>query len=380
MKFAGLALTVLSCFTLGLMAPSPVVWGNANSSQHLSRFVEALEVVKARALNAPAEAVLLEGASLGLVKSLDDPYSVFLNAEQYKALQSQRTGEVVGIGMELAYREEQAVVVSVLPGTPAERVGLKAGDRLLAVNESALQGLSWAEINARLQGPEGEVLALRWQSLTPARQKLVREARIQREVLTLESFQFESQTEQRCILRVHTFFNDNLAEEVKSTLESATDTCEQGLVLDLRNNPGGLVEQAVEMAALLGVEGNVFQLQTRDGKVNSIPAPTSDFVWLAPIVVLMDQSSASAAELLAAALRESGRAILMGETTFGKGLVQSLFPLYNDMGLSLTTARYLTRLGNPVHQLGIAPDVVIQSPESAPGLDISEQIALDYLR
>lgn len=369
---------------LGLLAG--VLWPlqgasvQASSSRELARFMRVVETVERLSLQPITQAELLEAASAGLVNALGDPYSLFLNSSQYQALQAQKSGEVVGIGVELAYREQQAVVVSVLPGTPAQRAGLQSGDRLLAVDGVDLAKLSWAEINTRLQGNKGAQLMLRWQSLTPARQRITREARLQRESLTLTATSFARRGEGLCTLKVHTFFKETLAEDIAQLLQQEEENCGNGLVLDLRNNPGGLVGQAVDLASILGVEGTVFQLQSREGGVTAINAPNAAFVWTQPLVVLVDHSSASAAELLAAALKESGRAVIMGETTFGKGLVQSLFALSNEAGLSLTTARYLTRLGNEIHKQGLAPDVIIQENGPTAGEDVAERIALDYLR
>lgn len=372
-----LSVAVLSCFGMGLYFPQAAMQSQANSSTELARLINVSAVLETHALTSATATDLWDGASRGLVEALSDPYSVFLNAEQYAALQSQKRGEAVGIGVELAYREGQAVVVSVLPNTPAQRNGLKAGDRLLAVDGVSLADLSWADINAQLQGQVGEGLVLRWQStLSAGSQTVIREARFVRENLRLEATRFTPYPEGRCVLQIHTFLNESLLEEVEGHLQDAAVDCEQGLVLDLRNNPGGLVGQAVDLAALFGVEGTVFQLQSREGQLTPIAATPGETVLAFPMVVLIDQGSASAAELLAAALKESGRAILMGETTFGKGLVQSLFPLFEARGLSLTTARYVTRLGNPVHEVGVAPDVVIQNTQP----DLAVQIALDYLR
>lgn len=375
---------LLACFITGLAFPGQATRSQANSSSQLARLNNVAKVLSSQALTSVTAVDLWDGASRGVVEALADPYSVFLNVEQYQALESQKRGEAVGIGVELAYREGQAVVVSVLPNTPAQRNGLKAGDRLLAVAGVSLADLSWAEINARLQGQVGESLLLRWQStLASSTQPVVREARFVRENLRLEATRLTSYEGGRCLLHIQTFLSESLVEEAQQHVQDTGADCEQGMVLDLRNNPGGLVGQAVDLAGLFGVEGTVFQLQSRDGKLTPIQATPTDEVWDFPLVVLIDQGSASASELLAAALRESGRAVLMGETSFGKGLVQSLFPLYEGRGLSLTTARYLTRLGNPVHEVGVAPDVVIQTEanaQTATEPDIAVQIALDYLR
>jgi carboxyl-terminal processing protease len=377
-------IAVTASIALGLLAG--MLWPlqgslvQASSSQELARLMRVSAAIQRYSLTPVTEAALLEAASAGLVNALEDPYSLFLNSSQYQALQAQKTGEVVGIGVELAYREQQAVVVSVLPDTPAQRAGLQSGDRLLAVDGVDLAKLSWAEINTRLQGKKGEILLLRWQSLTPARQRVVREARLQRADLLLTATTFTPKGEGLCTLKVHTFFKETLAEDIAQLLQQEEENCINGLVLDLRNNPGGLVGQAVDLAATLGVAGTVFQLQSREGGITPINAPSPVFTWTLPLVVLVDKSSASAAELLAAALKESGRAVIMGETTFGKGLVQSLFSLPNETGLSLTTARYLTRLGNTIHKRGLAPDVVIQENGPTEGADVAEEIALDYLR
>ncbi len=356
-----------AAFLAGLLFPV-LAPAYGNSSQQLARFMAVLERVQAYSLVPVETSALLEGGSRGLVAALKDPYSLFLNGEEYQTLQNQQSGEAVGIGVELAYREQSAVVVSVLPETPAQRAGLRPGDRLLSVDGVLLENKSWAEINQRLQGEVGQTLVLSWRSFTG-----VKEATLRRETLRLDAWKLHTKDNSICHLEVRTFFNESLSEELAKALETAQNDCYNGLVLDLRNNPGGLVGQAVEVAGLMGVEGTVFQLVSREGGVQDISPVPRIFTWTAPLVVLMNKGSASASELLAAALKESGRAVLIGETTFGKGLVQSLMALHNGTGLSLTTARYLTRQGNPVHQRGVQPDIVVQDNE------MILPIALDYL-
>lgn len=358
------------CFLLGLSTGPAQA---ENLSQALAVCFQALRLIASEALQQPSQEALLQGASKGLVNTLGDPYSVYLPPEVYSALSAEKSGEVVGIGVELTYQNDQLTVMSVLPETPAERAGLQAGDQILAIDGQDVSRLSWPEASRLLQGQLGQPLRMRFRHESGD----VLERSLRRERLRLEAFQFQALSGGLCELRLITFFNEALSSDLQKALLNAETDCPQGMIVDLRNNPGGLIESAVEVAGLLGVEGPVLHVVSRDGGRQTVEALTPTLYSL-PMVVLIDQGSASAAEILAAALQESGRAALMGETSFGKGLVQSLLPLSDQSGLSLTTHRYLTRRGLDIHGVGVTPDFELLPEPDNPNAWL--EYAQEYLK
>lgn len=356
------------CFGLGLLARPAI---SENLSQQLAVLLQAQQVIASRALQAPPADRLMEAATEGLVTALQDPYSSYLNADNYAALQAEKSGEIVGLGLELAYRQQQVFVMSVLDNTPAAQSRLRPGDRLLKINGQDLSSLSWAEVNARLSGAAGDPVQLEY-----LQQGQVRSERLIRQVLRLEPVRLQPLPAELCYLRITTFLNAELHQQVKSGLESLPD-CSQGLILDLQNNPGGLVQEAVEVGGLLGVQGVIVQVVDRRNGVMALSTQQTAVLPPVPMVVLINQGTASAAEILAAALQESGRALLMGQTSFGKGRVQSLLALEDGAGLSLTSAHYLTRRGEDIHQRGLTPDIPVIS---IPGENQALEQAVRYLR
>ncbi|HEY9841214.1 MAG TPA: S41 family peptidase [Candidatus Obscuribacterales bacterium] len=356
MKTFKLALAMLLAFTLGLNLPGVRA---ANFSQGFAALLQSLQLIRTQALDSPDELALMRGATRGLVKALADPYSSYLEPDDFQALKAEESGQVVGVGLELAYRQQQVLVMSVLDQTPAEAAGLQPGDRILAIDGQSADQLSWPEILRQMQGLPGQSLNLSVQS-----HGHLRKLTLVRQILNLQALSFRRLTADICQLRIRTFFNENLHQQVSERLAQSLGDCSGGLILDLRNNPGGLLTEALSLAGQLGIQGTVVQIVSREGRVQT-EATQSEALLLdtLPLLVLINGGTASAAEVLAAALQESGRAQLMGETSFGKGLVQSLLPLSDGSGLSLTTHRYLTLKGKNLHQAGIVPDIPAQDPE-----------------
>ncbi len=358
------------CFCFGLFSGPALA---SNFSKHLSKLIQVVQVLVTQSLQQPDLDSLMQGAARGMVAALDDPYSSYLSADNYVALSKEQSGEVVGIGVELAYREQRLEVMSVLEDTPAERAGLQSGAEILSIEGQAVERLSWPEINQLLQGEAGQPIGLSFR-LSPG--SAPQQKQVPRELLKLQALSFSLLSDGICQLKIQTFFNERLHEQVAETLLANADSCESGLILDLRNNPGGLVAEAVQVAGQLGTQGTVVQVVSNTGKLDLIETTDLPIYPQTPIVVLVNSGTASAAEILAAALQESGRAIVLGENTFGKARVQSLLGLADGTGISLTTNSYLTRLGKNIHGVGIAPDFYF-SPET-PAEQWTE-LALDYL-
>lgn len=342
-------------------------------SQQLLKVFDTLERIQREVPNPPSELKLMRAATRGLVTALGDPYSDYLEPEAYAALTQEKEGQVVGIGIELAYRDSKVLIMSVLDQTPAAEAGLKARDVIQAIDGKDVSALSWADTLTLLQGEAGEPVTLT--ILSEGAERPVNR-RLVRQVINVLALSLMPLGQDLCQLKIRTFFNENLHSQLGTLLATELENCAGGLIVDLRNNPGGLLDEAIAVAGQLGITGTIVQTVNRDGVVTASTAEAESMIPdTLPMLVLINQGTASAAEVLAAALQESGRASLMGEKSFGKGLIQSLLPLADGSGLSLTTGRYLTRRGHDLNQLGIQPDL----PVSADNPDELLQQAQNYL-
>ena len=292
---------------------------------------------------------------------LDDPYTRFLPPQQYQSLQTNTNGELLGVGLQIAKDDEASPlrVIAPIEGSPAESAGLQPLDEILAINGTLTQSLSLDEAAARMRGAIGTQV-----TLTVGRaQTEPFDVNVQRDRITLNPVSSELRSEPGLpkvgYLRLGQF-NGNAVSELKNSLQALEDEGADAYILDLRNNPGGLLQAGIEIARMWIDEGTVVYTVNRQGSLGSYDANgraiTSD-----PLVVLVNKGTASASEILAGALQDNGRAQLVGETTFGKGLIQSLFDLPHGAGLAVTIAKYETPSHRDINKLGINPDQVVTS-------------------
>jgi carboxyl-terminal processing protease len=321
----------------------------------------------------------------GIVASLD-PYSAFLDADEYRAMRISTSGHYSGVGIEVAERDGRVVVVAPVAGSPAERAGVRPGDLLLAIDGVALAPGVLDEAIERMRGRAGSTVRL----------AIGREGEPEPLQFHLERSDVQVGTVRASRLpggalgyvRI-THFNDATPRDLRrqlSELQAAGPL--QGLVLDLRGNPGGVLESAVGVADDFLETGLIVRAEGRAaGARFELSATAGDLLRDAPLVVLVDHGSASGAEIVAGALRDHRRATLMGERTFGKGSVQTVIPLRDGQALKLTTSRYFTPSGVSIHERGLEPDVLLTdaqrlAPPAAahPADDPAVQAALQYLR
>jgi len=329
----------------------------------------------------------LDRAALdGIVASLD-PHSEFLDAAEYEAMRVNTTGHYSGVGLEVAQRDGRVVVVAPLVGSPAELAGVRAGDVLLAIDGEAVAPGALEEAIERMRGYSGSTVRLaigRAGEPEPLQFELDRS---EVQVRTVRAARLPGGV--HGYLRI-THFNDATARDLRlrlSELQAAGPL--EGLVLDLRGNPGGVLESATSVADDFLETGLIVRAEGRAaGARFEIKATDGDLLRAAPLVVLVDRGSASGAEIVAGALRDHGRATLMGERTFGKGSVQTVIPLRDGQALKLTTSEYFTPSGVSIHDRGLEPDVLLAEalrpgPVAAaeePATDPAVQAALQYLR
>lgn len=343
-------------FVAGLCLPA----AHAGLSQSLALLQEISLLLQAQAFQSPAEQSLWEGAVRGLLQGLGDPYSYYLTPQEFSEFKQIKSGELAGVGMEVGIREGRLTVISVLEQSPAGRAGILAGDQIIRINQRNTQQLKYTEALQLLQGEEGSWLEL--EILRPGSQGF-RRYRLQREKLKLEPVVYRMLPENIGYIRLFSFLPDQVPEAVQTALDTLQTEGMEALILDLRNNPGGTLANAVEVGSLFLSQGPIVRVQNRHAQetvyaATGLPRYDPDMA----LIVLVNGGTASAAEIVAGSLQEQGRALLVGTPTFGKGLVQSLLPLANRGGLSLTTSRYLTSQGRDIHGLGIQPDVLQTLP------------------
>jgi len=295
-----------------------------------------------------------------MLKSLDDPFTRFLDPDQYRSLQVNTSGELTGIGLQIALNSETGIleVITPIQGSPAERAGLKPRDRILQIEGLSTENITLDEAAARMRGPIGTVVTLLiGRGGQPNQEVVLVRDRIELNPV-LADLRLSPEGMPIGYIRLSQF-NANAALELANAINSMEEQEATAYILDLRNNPGGLLQAGIEVARQWLDSGMVVYTVNRQGIQGSFeafgPALTQD-----PLVILVNQGTASASEILAGALQDNGRAELVGETTFGKGLIQSLFQLTDGSGLAVTIAKYETPNHRDINKLGIKPDVEVK--------------------
>jgi len=294
-----------------------------------------------------------------MLASLDDPFTRFLKPEQYRSLQVNTSGELSGVGLQIALDAEtgELEVVAPIAGSPADAAGIKPRDRILTIDRVFATELTLDEAAARMRGVAGTSVTLTVQSKggEPREVELVRS----RIALNPVYAQLNSQPDSVPIGYIRlTQFSANAPAEVAHAIERLEQQGAQAYILDLRNNPGGLLQAGIEIASFWLDKGTIVYTVNRQGIVGSFEA-SGEALTDDPLIVLVNQGTASASEILAGALQDNGRAKLVGEKTFGKGIIQSLFDLPDGSGLAVTVAKYETPNHHDIHKLGIAPDRLV---------------------
>ncbi len=318
---------------------------------------EVRDILEEKYFQAPDEKELIRGAIKGMLSSLGDPYTVYLTPESLEEMLAQATGLFSGIGVEIAEDEGEILILRVIDDTPAYRAGLCQGDRIVEVEGESTSGLGLDEVARRLRGSSGTTVNITL--YRPVEGELLpvtlTRAQIERDTV------FTHRLEEGFVYLEITTFDRSTAEDFKHAVISLEDEGLEGLIIDLRNNPGGLFDEAIEMGEFIVPKGEITRVVDRDGKVLSrylSQAKPKEY----PVVVLVNRYTASAAEIIGGALQDSKRAVLVGMPTFGKASVQYLQHLSDGGGLRYTIARYLTPGGRDIHQHGLKPDYEVDLP------------------
>jgi len=316
--------------------------------------------VRQRALKQPLEnREQTYGAIQQMLASLNDPFTRLLKPDQYRSLQTNTSGELTGVGLQIAQDGEtgELRVIAPIEGSPADQAGIQPRDRILEIDGDSTSSLTLDEAAARMRGPIGSEVTLKVgrSGIEAMEVKLVRD----RISLNPVYAELHPQSDGKAIgyIRLNQF-NANATAELAHAVSRLESEGAEGYILDLRNNPGGLLQAGIEIARLWLDEGTVVYTVNRQGIQDSFEA-TGQAITDDPLVVLVNQGTASASEILAGALQDNGRALLVGEKTFGKGLIQSLFNLSDGSGLAVTIAKYETPDHHDINRQGIMPDLVV---------------------
>lgn len=347
----------------------------ADRYQNLELFQKVLHFVENNYVEKVKNKDLVQGAIKGMLSTLD-PHSNFLPPEIFKDMKVDTSGKFGGLGIEIGVRDGVLTIMAPMEDTPAWHAGVKAGDRILKIDGTATKGMTVTEAASKMRGKKGQKVVL---TIFRKGFDKARDVSIVRDIIKVNPVRSEILEPSYGYVRLRTF-NENAASDLKKALEGFEKKgAIRGLVFDMRGNPGGLLDQAVEVTSLFIDEGVVVSTIGRnkeqiEERIARKGVARKGF----PVAILVDSSTASAAEIVAGALQDHQRAVVMGQPTFGKGSVQTVIELGQEMGLKLTIARYFTPKGRSIQEKGVAPDILLESYD--PKLLAKARVKGDALR
>jgi len=369
------ALLIVLTLSLGGSVASKGTDSGATYEQ-LRLFTEVLSIVQNQYVDEVPPRDLIYSAIKGTLRGLD-PHSSFLDPESYREMQVETSGSFGGLGIEITLRDDVLTIVAPIEGTPAYRAGLQTGDRIIKIDGLTTKDLQLSDAVKRMRGKPGSKV-----TITVAREGWTepKDVELVREQIRVQSVRAHDLGGGIAYIKLRQF-QEQSPGDLAAALEKAAKAGMKALVLDLRNNPGGLLTAAVEVTEEFVADGQL--VVYTEGRVRNqnmrFSAHAKKSYPTLPMVVLVNQGSASASEIVAGALQDWGRAIVVGTQTFGKGSVQTIIPLSDGSGLRLTTAKYYTPKGRSIHGKGIAPDIVVELPKEKDGAPRDRQPALDPL-
>jgi len=319
-------------------------------------FGEVLDKINKEYVEDINQSEIMDAAINGVLQSLD-PYSAYMSPESFKNMQTETSGEFGGLGIEVGMEAGVIKVISPIDGSPADEVGVKAGDYIVKINEHQVQGKTLTEAVDLMRGPVGSDIEI------TVRRKKAKKAivfKITREIIKIQSVKSKKINDNIGYIRL-TAFNENSSTQIKKKINEFTkDKKIKGYILDLRNNPGGLLSQAIKISDFFLTNGEIVSTKSRKESENRRWfANKGDIINGKVLIVLINYGSASASEIVAGALKDNKRAILLGENTYGKGSVQSIIHLKNNGAIRLTISKYYLPSGKSISEVGITPDIEV---------------------
>ncbi len=345
-------------FLLGPYGDSRVSAVDRDTYKSLKTFSEVLDMVEKNYVEPVDGEKLMQGAINGMIKSLD-PHSVFMTAEMFKDLEVETRGSFGGLGIEITILKDVLTVVSPIEDTPAYNAGIKAGDQIIKIDDKPTADITITEAVKKLRGPRDTKV-----TITIMREGFTKpkDFVLTRSIIKIRAVKSKIYDNQIGYIRIATF-QERAAEDVKKALREIAAKANPlaGLVIDLRNNPGGLLNQSVDVSDLFLKSGIIVSTRGRTPATESKSVAKNDGDEpTCPIVVLVNEGTASAAEIVSGALQDNGRAVILGAQTFGKGSVQTVIPMEGGAALKLTTSRYYTPKGRSIQAEGITPDILVK--------------------
>ena len=335
------------------------VFSKNNLYEKIDLFGEVLENIQKDYVDDVDQSDMMDSAINGVLQSLD-PYSAYMSPELFKEMQTDTRGEFGGLGIEIGMEAGVVKVISPIDDTPAAKAGIKAGDYIVKIGNEQVQGKSLLEAVKLMRGPVGTSI-----ELTVRRKKVKKplEFKIERKIIEVQSVSSKIIGEEKNLgyIRLKSFNENSDKQFLKSVKEFEKKSKIKGYVFDLRNNPGGLLTQAINITDFFLEDGEIVSTKGRKvSETRKFFARKGDEIKGKPIVVLINNGSASASEIFAGALKDHKRAIILGENSYGKGSVQSIIPLRNGGGIRLTISKYYLPSGKSISEVGVTPDIVIE--------------------
>ncbi len=348
---------------------------NETIYEKIDLFSEVLDKINKEYVEDVNQSEAMDAAINGVLQSLD-PYSAYMSPEIFEEMQTETSGEFGGLGIEVSMEAGVVKVISPIDESPAYKVGVKAGDYIVKINNVQVQGKTLSEAVELMRGPVGSSIEITVRRIG-VRKALV--FNITREIIKIQSVKSKIIDNNIGYIRL-TAFNENSSSQIKKRIsEFKKDKSIEGYILDLRNNPGGLLSQAVKISDFFLSDGEIVSTKSRkEGENRKWFAKRGDIIDGKTLIVLINGGSASASEIVAGALKDHKRAILLGESSFGKGSVQSIIPLKNRGAIRLTISKYYLPSGKSISEVGVSPDIVVTESSEEFRINTKSDNQLDY--
>ena len=354
---------------------NPIIAAENDVYKKIDLFGEVLEKINKEYVDEINQSESMDAAIDGLLQSLD-PYSAYMSPEIFNEMQTETSGEFGGLGIEVNMESGVVKVISPIDDTPASRAGIKAGDYIIKIDDIQVQGKSLSEAVDLMRGPVGSSIIL---TVRRIGQKKALTFEIVREIIQIKSVKADLLKNNVGYLRL-TSFNENSGEQIRKQIkEFEKNESINSYILDLRNNPGGLLSQAIRISDFFLDNGEIVSTKSRKASENrKWFAKKGDLIGGKTLIVLINYGSASASEIVAGALQDHKRAIILGENSFGKGSVQSIIPLKNKGAIRLTVAKYYLPSGKSISEVGVTPDILVEEEGDDFKINSEKDNQLDY--
>ena len=350
---------IIFVFLISLIASSLLSASNRDLYQKLDVFGDVFDIIKKNYVEDVNDKKVIEYAINGMLQSLD-PHSGYMNTEIYVEMQEETRGEFGGLGIEVTMENGYVKVISPIDDTPAAKAGIRPGDYITHIDDTNVLGLSLQDAVEMLRGPVGSNIII---TIVRIGEEDPIDVEIKRAIITVKAVRFNREDDVGYIRLIS--FSEQANKGIKNAVQSLTNEIGEsnlvGFILDLRSNPGGLLDQSAKVTDNFLDTGEIVSIKGRNKKdISRFSASGGDITDGKPIIVLINQGSASASEIVAGALQDHKRAIILGEQSYGKGSVQTIFPLKDSSAIKMTTALYFTPSGDSIHEIGITPDIEVE--------------------